>query len=126
MSCVTLFYWVSFWRVRVSASVSVSVLMIRRPPRSTRTDTLFPYTTLFRSPDSGAHREVSCPRRSPRWHAGNRRSGARSFRLPLLCHPKPAAPVGAMGHGSPDWRSVYRQAPDAMPDRDPAHDLLPG
>src|SRR3546814_2249029 len=26
-------------------------LMIRRPPRSTRTDTLFPYTTLFRSPD---------------------------------------------------------------------------
>src|SRR3546814_16957842 len=28
-------------------------LMIRRPPRSTRTDTLFPYTTLFRS-DVGA------------------------------------------------------------------------
>src|SRR3546814_493004 len=26
--------------------------MIRRPPRSTRTDTLFPYTTLFRSIDS--------------------------------------------------------------------------
>src|SRR3546814_19054139 len=25
--------------------------MIRRPPRSTRTDTLFPYTTLFRSDD---------------------------------------------------------------------------
>src|SRR3546814_11583466 len=29
-------------------------LMIRRPPRSTRTDTLFPYTTLFRSPRSSA------------------------------------------------------------------------
>src|SRR3546814_8096042 len=29
--------------------------MIRRPPRSTRTDTLFPYTTLFRSP---LHRDV--------------------------------------------------------------------
>src|SRR3546814_6711819 len=28
--------------------------MIRRPPRSTRTDTLFPYTTLFRSPVSVA------------------------------------------------------------------------
>src|SRR3546814_1427904 len=27
--------------------------MIRRPPRSTRTDTLFPYTTLFRSPSAG-------------------------------------------------------------------------
>src|SRR3546814_839163 len=33
--------------------------MIRRPPRSTRTDTLFPYTTLFRSPvrKYGAARE---------------------------------------------------------------------
>src|SRR3546814_3429222 len=31
-------------------------LMIRRPPRSTRTDTLFPYTTLFRS-----HRKQGCP-----------------------------------------------------------------
>src|SRR3546814_4137110 len=30
--------------------------MIRRPPRSTRTDTLFPYTTRFRSPASGGAR----------------------------------------------------------------------
>src|SRR3546814_13457977 len=30
-------------------------LMIRRPPRSTRTDTLFPYTTLFRSRRRGGH-----------------------------------------------------------------------
>src|SRR3546814_1572050 len=29
-------------------------LMIRRPPRSTRTDTLFPYTTLFRSRKSNS------------------------------------------------------------------------
>src|SRR3546814_18370519 len=29
-------------------------LMIRRPPRATRTNTLFPYTTLFRSPKRGA------------------------------------------------------------------------
>src|SRR3546814_12307161 len=28
----------------------IFLLMIRRPPRSTRTDTLLPYTTLFRSP----------------------------------------------------------------------------
>src|SRR3546814_20914904 len=34
-------------------------LMIRRPPRSTRTDTLFPYTTLFRSADH----DVREPRR---------------------------------------------------------------
>src|SRR3546814_5812541 len=33
----------------------VLVLMIRRPPRSTRTDTLFPYTTLFRSSTFAAH-----------------------------------------------------------------------
>src|SRR3546814_20179884 len=31
--------------------------MIRRPPRSTRTDTLFPYTTRFRSP---ARRRAAC------------------------------------------------------------------
>src|SRR3546814_147980 len=29
--------------------IYICLLMIRRPPRSTRTDTLFPYTTLFRS-----------------------------------------------------------------------------
>src|SRR3546814_6092469 len=37
----------------------VFFLMIRRPPRSTRTDTLFPYTTLFRSLD--VLRRVPCP-----------------------------------------------------------------
>src|SRR3546814_11524459 len=31
--------------------------MIRRPPRSTRTVTLLPYTTLFRSPEGVLHRE---------------------------------------------------------------------
>src|SRR3546814_14315697 len=31
--------------------------MIRRPPRSTRTDTLFPYTTLFRSIERAATKE---------------------------------------------------------------------
>src|SRR3546814_16881645 len=39
-------------------------LMIRRPPRSTRTDTLFPYTTLFRSPDRRRYRRL--PRRDER------------------------------------------------------------
>src|SRR3546814_3228829 len=34
-------------------------LMIRRPPRSTRTDTLFPYTTLFRSlGEVGGHQHL--------------------------------------------------------------------
>src|SRR3546814_7867075 len=35
--------------------------MIRRPPRSTRTDTLFPYTTLFRSREAAQRRH--CQRR---------------------------------------------------------------
>src|SRR3546814_17627788 len=33
--------------------------MVRRPPRSTRTDTLFPYTTLFRSIGEAARREAA-------------------------------------------------------------------
>src|SRR3546814_16896471 len=36
--------------IRVRVLIFMFLLMIRRPPRSTRTDTLFPYTTLFRSP----------------------------------------------------------------------------
>src|SRR3546814_12919337 len=39
---------VVWWRRSMEVS-GVFVFMIRRPPRSTRTDTLFPYTTLFRS-----------------------------------------------------------------------------
>src|SRR3546814_11697710 len=36
-------------QLRIFTSYTIFFLMIRRPPRSTRTDTLFPYTTLFRS-----------------------------------------------------------------------------
>src|SRR3546814_9097386 len=39
--------------------------MIRRPPRSTRTDTLFPYTTLFRSANRGCAN--AGPTRRPRY-----------------------------------------------------------
>src|SRR3546814_17823064 len=38
-----------FCYIDVCSSILFFFLMIRRPPRSTRTDTLFPYTTLFRS-----------------------------------------------------------------------------
>src|SRR3546814_17975085 len=44
--------------------------MIRRPPRSTRTDTLFPYTTLFRSPSFPKPR-VSL---STKWRSGSNRA----------------------------------------------------
>src|SRR3546814_16754953 len=40
-------------------------LMIRRPPRSTRTDTLFPYTTLFRSHPEAARGASLVGRPSP-------------------------------------------------------------
>src|SRR3546814_5921088 len=46
-------------------------LMIRRPPRSTRTDTLFPYTTLFRSLRS--HSSTSSKRSTRRWATSFRR-----------------------------------------------------
>src|SRR3546814_13242046 len=39
--------------------------MIRRPPRSTRTDTLFPYTTLFRSAGGRRPPRLSALRRQP-------------------------------------------------------------
>src|SRR3546814_4192867 len=40
--------------------------MIRRPPRSTRTDTLFPYTTLFRSPRKNADTRADAERNARR------------------------------------------------------------
>src|SRR3546814_3076725 len=48
--------------------------MIRRPPRSTRTDTLFPYTTLFRSVD----RRSCLAEKLPAWH-GVADAGVRRF-----------------------------------------------
>src|SRR3546814_6391200 len=49
--------------VRTCFIVVIFFLMIRRPPRSTRTDTLFPYTTLFRShaPDNPRRKEAGHP-----------------------------------------------------------------
>src|SRR3546814_3390881 len=41
--------------------------MIRRPPRSTRTDTLFPYTTLFRSAGLGEAPFIEFPCDPPEW-----------------------------------------------------------
>src|SRR3546814_8891333 len=48
--------------------------MIRRPPRSTRTDTLFPYTTLFRSHDDAFGRRILFEQRNhvDEAHAANR------------------------------------------------------
>src|SRR3546814_17591806 len=46
---VIVLYSIYFIRLFSTLLFFFFFLMIRRPPRSTRTDTLFPYTTLFRS-----------------------------------------------------------------------------
>src|SRR3546814_5562873 len=61
--------------------------MIRRPPRSTRTDTLFPYTTLFRS----------------RWVRSRARSAAGSAR----CRPSPTPTARSEEHTS-ELQSLMR------------------
>src|SRR3546814_8029098 len=71
-------------------------LMIRRPPRSTRTDTLFPYTTLFRSRTTSdapvAPRRANLPAQpdlrfpglpARRWPVGHRRAHRRHQELSL-------------------------------------------
>src|SRR3546814_17103492 len=69
--------------------------MIRRPPRSTRTDTLFPYTTLFRS-------DIAARAGDPRVAAGDRARAQRAFeRRPRIgdrdLHHRRAAPERAAG-----------------------------
>src|SRR3546814_15852063 len=83
--------------------------MIRRPPRSTRTDTLFPYTTLFRSAASGAdgfcrlaegamvgHR-MACPRHASRrgTAVGAHAERLRSIEAGLQAQGSPGIPGGA-------------------------------
>src|SRR3546814_8058506 len=67
-------------------------LMIRRPPRSTRTDTLFPYTTLFRSADRD---------HQPLHHRIHARIGGD----PEHSHDKGARGGNGGGHGSQPKRS---------------------
>src|SRR3546814_14331615 len=105
--------------------------MIRRPPRSTRTDTLFPYTTLFRSPDvpivSGCY-SLGQRFAQPRAAAGPGRSlagpgpqpGAAAGGVPVA--PRRLAPGPQAGLGE----SADRGDP-APPEARPAarHDLPP-
>src|SRR3546814_16136123 len=59
--------------------------MIRRPPRSTRTDTLFPYTTLFRS-----HRGAPVDEAA-------RQPLVERVRKPVFQRPRPVAPFAGVG-----------------------------
>src|SRR3546814_5593271 len=67
----------------------VFFLMIRRPPISTRTDTLFPYTTLFRSQRNGT--ALTYTHRASRFFASVRPHSprARLRRSSLLPNPQP-------------------------------------
>src|SRR3546814_7668214 len=58
--------------------------MIRRPPRSTRTDTLFPYTTLFRSVNGAAAGADPRCRRARRSVAATERSEEHTSELQSL------------------------------------------
>src|SRR3546814_2883454 len=58
--------------------------MLRRPPRSTRTDTLFPYTTLFRSDEGRVLRLVGDGGRIEQDLRAHQRHGARALRKPLV------------------------------------------
>src|SRR3546814_17508688 len=81
-------------------------LMIRRPPRSTRTDTLFPYTTLFRSDRSGVHLAGGREKlRSVRRGARHRRfddplcAAGASTLVPAPCRAAPDDTAGWGDHG---------------------------
>src|SRR3546814_2194588 len=71
--------------------------MVRRPPRSTRTDTLFPYTTLFRSPRSrqdGCHPHARLlPISVPAWRHGDQPCSVRADHSPALGRETSALPV---------------------------------
>src|SRR3546814_12612114 len=58
--CVTQYYLLFICAYRLFLFFFFFFLMIRRPPRSTRTDTLFPYTTLFRSLTGLTSSEKAC------------------------------------------------------------------
>src|SRR3546814_3800845 len=84
--------------------------MIRRPPRSTRTDTLFPYTTLFRASRSGGWVPEPAVRAAP---PERRRAGE----APALRHEQPPsrrAPLHLGLAGAPRLGTLRGGVPDRM------------
>src|SRR3546814_12536412 len=83
--------------------------MIRRPPRSTRTDTLFPYTTLFRSLVGEVEDDLEVLLRADAAAAGNHALGALQVGAVGLARGK-AHVAGVRGQGCLDAGSLYRCA----------------
>src|SRR3546814_13549421 len=88
-------------------SLLIFFLMIRRPPRSTRTDTLFPYTTLFRSDQRNNKFAIDFFGSEL---ARNRRIGADSF---------PEQPVAGLQDGVGRGDRLLDAALDADVESDP-------
>src|SRR3546814_16635207 len=84
--------------------------MIRRPPRSTRTDTLFPYTTLFRS--EGDRHAVVVRTHVKRVLVGQRNIDRRAGRGPLALRRDPGK--AATGGLTQDVAKGGGQQGDAM------------
>src|SRR3546814_3527258 len=86
-------------------------LMIRRPPRSTRTDTLFPYTTLFRSPITNACARLMASTQTSvrRWVASRTSS---SLSPPSASHSLLMPNLLDLPH-IPNQKSAVRQCRDA-------------
>src|SRR3546814_21083968 len=78
--------------------------MIRRPPKSKRTDTLFPYTTLFRSLRPHRQAERSVARRLAAGAALHRecRSGAAGSGRRRVALPPHPAPSHGSAHSAPE------------------------
>src|SRR3546814_13796436 len=69
--------WIVGYIATVLMCQSVFCVLIRRPPGFTRTDTLVPYTPLFRSDRRRARRGRACALRGPVY-----RRGARGLEIP--------------------------------------------
>src|SRR3546814_7317476 len=74
--------------------------MIRRPPRSTRTDTLFPYTTLFRS-SSPVRRQLNQDQKLSRRDDASHLSLLVQRNLAQRKHTPPSRPVPCTGFAEP-------------------------
>src|SRR3546814_18693690 len=72
-------------------------LMIRRPPRSTRTDTLFPYTTLFRSREQQPRALAARKRADERVGQFGIEQELLEIALDVLLYPEHLDPVAAVG-----------------------------
>src|SRR3546814_5633270 len=81
--------------------------MCRRPPRSTRTDTLFPDTTLFRSPGI-AEREIDAHRGAPQ-KVVQRRAGRRDFAAQTLAECRTDIDIERTGVRAGAIRVMHRE-----------------